>query len=52
MNDADAKILNMHLKSIAEALEEMSEMLAKREKRALDKAAKKAQKRAAQPPKK
>jgi hypothetical protein len=52
MNDADAKVLNMHLKSIAEALEEISETLAKREKRSLDKAAKKAQKRAAQPPKK
>ena len=45
MNDNDAKALNTHLQNIAKALAEISETLAKREKRALDKAAKKAQKR-------
>ena len=52
MNDADAQVLNTHLQNIARALAEISETLAKREKRALDKAAKKAQKRAASPLKK
>jgi hypothetical protein len=52
MNDAEATQLNAHLKNIAQSLAEISTTLAQREQRALNKAAKKAQKRANQPPRK
>jgi hypothetical protein len=52
MTDAEATQLNAHLKSIADSLSQISATLAQREQRALSKAAKKAQKRANQPPKK
>jgi hypothetical protein len=52
MNDAEAAQLNAHLKGIAQTLAEISATLAQREQRALNKAAKKAQKRASQPPRK
>lgn len=52
MNDAEAAQLNAHLKGIAQTLVEISTTLAQREQRALSKAAKKAQKRASQPPRK
>lgn len=52
MNDAEASTMNQHLQSIAKSLADITEMLAKQEKRAQDKAAKKALKRANQPLKK
>lgn len=52
MTDAETTQMNAHLKSIAEALAGISATLAQREQRALSKAAKKAQKRAAQAPRK
>lgn len=52
MTDTDAAQLNAHLKSIAHSLSEIAATLAQREQRALNKAARKAQKRAVQTPRK